>query len=153
MSHSRKGLDDEFGLLSSWLTTDECCDWRGVRCSNRTNHVVALHLPHDMQSLGGMLHPSLLVLEFLTYLDLSFFSSMITIPEFIGSLTRLKYLNLSYGSFYGEIPKEIGNLSNLQYLDLSNNYWGRLSAKSLNWLSHLSSLRYLDLSNIDLSKA
>nr|CAB3486751.1 unnamed protein product [Digitaria exilis] len=64
----RQGITaDPLNLLGSWQGLD-CCQWNGVRCSNRTGHVVKLDLrntffwedqlnlymdnPHGMQGQG-----------------------------------------------------------------------------------------------------
>lgn len=161
---------DEFGFLSSWGSEGEkkdCCNWRGVRCSNQTGHVKVLDLHGtgrvkvlDIQtrvmsrnaSLRGTLNPALLKLHHLRHLDLSFnnFSGS-QIPVFIGSLSKLEYLDLFAASFSGPIPPLLGNLSRLQYLSLGYNKL--LRAGNLDWISQLFSLRYLDLSGCNLSKS
>ncbi|KAF3435221.1 hypothetical protein FNV43_RR22308 [Rhamnella rubrinervis] len=156
----KDGLTDPSGRLSSWVGVD-CCKWKGVNCSNKTRRVVELKLRNSysassdgdgtMQSLGGKIEPSLLVVKDLNYLDLSmnnFGGSQI--PSFIGSLRNLRYLNLSGASFGGTIPPNLGNLSRLSYLDL-NNHLAVSDKSGLQWLSGLSSLKYLDLGGWDLS--
>ncbi|GAY46555.1 hypothetical protein CUMW_097970 [Citrus unshiu] len=154
----KQGLIDESGILSSWGREDEkrnCCKWRGVRCSNKTGHVLGLDLRASSDSpvdaLKGTINPSLLKLQHLTYLDLSWnnFSGS-PIPEFIGSLGKLSELALSSAQFAGPIPHQLGNLSKLQVLDLRFN--NLFSSGNLDWLSYLSSLRYLDLADCKLSK-
>ncbi|CAL9149742.1 unnamed protein product [Musa hybrid cultivar] len=158
----KQGLIDPSGRLSSWAG-DDCCRWRGVRCSNRTGHVIQLRLRNPSPSpddddnfLSGEISPSLPELKHLSYLDLSRnrFDGA-SIPRFIGSLTSLRYLNLSDATFGGTIPHQLGNLSRLQYLDL---HWLSLPPRPLvvdnfHWISRLSSLRYLDMSAINLSAA
>lgn len=158
----RKGLNDPENRLSSWQGTN-CCQWRGIHCDNNTGAVITvdLHNPYPLTfdsstrygnwNLSGEIRPSLLKLESLTKLDLSFntFNS-IPIPEFLGSLKNLRYLNLSKAGFTNKIPTNLGNLSSLQYLDLSSEIFG-LTANTLQWVSGLRSLKHLEMTQVDLS--
>ncbi|KAJ9678949.1 hypothetical protein PVL29_020994 [Vitis rotundifolia] len=158
----KHGLVDDYGLLSLWGDEQDkrdCCQWRGVQCSNRSGHVTMLRLPAppideygNYQSLRGEIRPSLLELEHLYHLDLSYndFEGR-QIPSFLGSLSKLQYLNLSHANFTQTVPTQLGNLSNLLSLDLSLNFL--VQSGDLGWLSHLSSLRFLDLSLVDLGAA
>ncbi|XP_065847411.1 receptor-like protein EIX2 [Euphorbia lathyris] len=141
--------------FSSWMPNEDCCKWRGVRCSNITGRVISLDLHSNESSLQlqGELRESLVHLPYLTYLDLSFndFRQM-HIPEFVGSLPNLKYLNLSHANFKGSIPYQIGNLSHLISLDMSGNSYS-LKVNDLNWLHRLSDLKFLDLGGVDLSSS
>ncbi|KAH9648751.1 hypothetical protein KPL70_025719 [Citrus sinensis] len=157
----KQSLVDEYGVLSSWGKGNDkrdCCKWRGVRCSNKTGHVKVLNLRRsdDENSRGtvlkGTISPALLKLHDLRHLDLSnnhFGGS--PLPEFIGSLSRLRYLNLSCGTSLLKVPRPFQYLSGLVYLRLENS--NLFSLGSLQWLSHLSSLRHLDLSYINLTKS
>ncbi|KAG8379874.1 hypothetical protein BUALT_Bualt07G0134700 [Buddleja alternifolia] len=139
------------GKLSSWNEGD-CCKWSGVSCSTKTGHVIKLDLRNTFSSTFEV-NPSLLQLNYLSYLDLSMNNFGGTqIPEFFGSFTILRYLNLSTSSFGGKIPRNLGNLSGLQYLDLRN-YDNEHVENGLEWLSGLSSLKYLNLDGFDLYKA
>uniref|UniRef100_A0A2N9IHU1 Leucine-rich repeat-containing N-terminal plant-type domain-containing protein n=1 Tax=Fagus sylvatica TaxID=28930 RepID=A0A2N9IHU1_FAGSY len=156
----KKGLVDDYGKLSSWGSEDEkknCCNWKGVHCSNQTGHVLGLDLNgdlnHEIQLLRGTISPSLLKLPYLTYLDLSCNDfNQSHIPEFIGSLNNLKHLDLSWANLSGPIPHQLGNLSGLQYLYLGVNDL-KIIDNNLEWLSHLSSIEHLDLSDTNLSVA
>ncbi|KAM7486963.1 hypothetical protein LguiA_002972 [Lonicera macranthoides] len=160
LNFKKEIVEDEFGLLSSWGSQEEdCCKWRGIRCSNTTAHVILLDLhgwydeaTYNWFHLSGKVSPSLLELNQLKYLDLSYnhFHS-IPIPEFIGSLSQLQYLNLSFNYFGGRVPHQIGNLTNLRSLDLGS-YAGDLIVENLEWLSEFRLLRHLDLNSIDLQK-
>ncbi|KAI9116445.1 hypothetical protein K1719_012612 [Acacia pycnantha] len=124
----KKGLVDDYGILSSWRGDDEdddCCNWWGIKCSNETGHVVKLDLHARVydQPLRGKISESLVELRHLKFLDLSWndFHGN-PIPEFIGSLVKLRHLDLSQAYFGGKIPYQLGNLSSLEILDLSYNY-------------------------------
>ncbi|RVW78946.1 Receptor-like protein 12 [Vitis vinifera] len=144
----KRGLVDDYGLLSLWGDEQDkrdCCRWRGVRCNNRSGHVIMLRLPAppideygNYQSLRGEISPSLLELEHLNHLDLSYndFEGK-QIPSFLGSLSKMQYLNLSYAKFAKTIPTQLGNLSNLLSLDLSAIHWSQAINK-LPSLVHLN---------------
>ncbi|XP_016437356.2 receptor-like protein EIX2 [Nicotiana tabacum] len=153
----KRGLIDENNLLSSWENgedNEECCSWRGVKCSNTTGHILVLNLRGSIESnpdgtkdltLRGNISSSLVKLQYLKYLDLSFNDFGGQIPRFIGYFKRLEYLNLSYSynPFTGLIPTQLQNLTYLRALDLGGN---SLTCKNLEWLPHLMYLEYLDLS-------
>ncbi|XP_059644625.1 receptor-like protein EIX2 [Cornus florida] len=153
----KEGLTDPSRRLYTWVGED-CCQWKGVSCSNSTGHVVQLKLDNPFPDsfdtpLGGEINPSLLDLKYLNYLDLSNNNfGGIQIPDFIGSLGELRYLNLCSASFDGTIPPSLGNLSSLRYLDLNSNFVESIE-NHLHWLQSLSSLEYLHLGGVDLHKA
>ncbi|KAJ9678912.1 hypothetical protein PVL29_020959 [Vitis rotundifolia] len=146
-------LVNQGNYLSSW-SSEACCSWKGIGCDNMTRHVVKINLsrePMDGASLGGDISTSLLDLNHLQYLDLSWNSfEGLQIPEFLGSLTGLRYLNLSNAGFTGDVPRQLGKLKSLQYLDTGGN---SLDTENLDWISSLSVLEILDMSWVDLSKA
>uniref|UniRef100_A0A0D9XYE6 non-specific serine/threonine protein kinase n=1 Tax=Leersia perrieri TaxID=77586 RepID=A0A0D9XYE6_9ORYZ len=157
---------DPYNRLESWQGED-CCSWWGVRCSNKTGHVIKLRLQGSTDDclnfygdkLGGEISYSLVSLQKLRYLDLSCNNfNWSRIPVFLGSLPSLRYLNLSYGFFYGSIPPQLGNLTNLVYLDLkpwpyNSKPCQYLYSVGLSWLSHIPSLKYLDLTCVNLRSA
>ncbi|KAJ9678524.1 hypothetical protein PVL29_020647 [Vitis rotundifolia] len=147
----KHGLVDDYGILSSWDTRD-CCQWRGVRCSNQSGHIIMLQLPapstgyvYEYQSLRGEISPSLLELEHLTHLDLSCNDFQRSpIPPFLASLPKIQHLNLSDSNFTGRLPSQLENLSNLLSLDLSyNDFEGRPIPP---FLASLTKIQHLSLS-------
>ncbi|KAF7815734.1 receptor-like protein EIX2 [Senna tora] len=126
----KQGVIDPSNRLSNWSSQQDCCAWHGVSC-NEQDRVFRLDLPNERQNnsestLRGTINlPSLLQLQFLEYLD------------------------LSYNDFEGiSLPSAAVSDSNLVRLDLSFN--SRLHIHNLHWLSPLSSLESLYLSGIDL---
>lgn len=151
----KQGLTSRSGRLSSWVSEQDCCKWRGVGCNYTTGHVITLdlHSPHPTEPLQGELSSHLLDLPYLNHLDLSLNDfGHVQIPEFIGSLSNLKYLNLSNANFRGTIPNHLGNLSHLESLDLSGNGYS-LRANNLVWLYGLSSLKVLNMNGVDVSNS
>ncbi|GKD27520.1 leucine-rich repeat-containing protein [Tanacetum coccineum] len=91
-------LQDPNDMFSTWRPDeeDDCCQWRGVGCSNQTGHVTSLHLPSNLNGGGlvGEISFSLLNLSYLNDLDLSYNSFHGNIPPFIGSMAHLTNLDL-----------------------------------------------------------
>lgn len=179
MPHDRDALlafkqgitSDPAGRLASWREGEEdCCQWKGVRCSSQTGHVVAIWLRNkDLElyydqtaALTGQISSSLLSLCHLEHLDLSLNNisgPAGRVPEFLGLLKNLRYLDLSGTPFFGTVPPHLGNLSMLHYLDLSQfsaymppgvtytNLW----SNDISWLSNLP-LQYLNMEGVDLGE-
>ncbi|XP_016734239.2 receptor-like protein EIX2 [Gossypium hirsutum] len=148
--------------LSSWKS-EECCLWLGVNCNNLTGYVEMLGFSGQLWVVAGTISPSLLKLHHLTFLyfDRNDFNGSL-IPEFFGSLKKLKILDLSNANFRGPIPSQLGNLSMLETLRLGgnggdvtyrHNFKKMFSVGKLEWLSHLSRLEEVDLSFTNLSYA
>ncbi|XP_054816927.1 receptor-like protein EIX2 [Prosopis cineraria] len=146
-------LLDPSSRLASWSKDTNCCNWTSIVCDDVTGHILQLHLKtsppsyyyygNHMAGFGGEIHPSILGLNHLRYLDLSGndFGGM-QIPSFLGSMKSLTYLNLSYARFSGSIPHQIAKLSSLIYLDLGgNSFTGPIPHQ----IGNLSSLLYLNL--------
>ncbi|KAF3960921.1 hypothetical protein CMV_014408 [Castanea mollissima] len=145
----KRGLTDQDHVLSSWSDHKDCCIWDGVFCDKKIGRVSELHLNNSR--LGGEISGSLLQLEHLNYLDLSYNDFNCTpIPTFLGSMFSLTHLDLSGANFCGLIPHQLGNLSSLRYLSLGYN--SDLYVDNLRWMSGLSAIQYLDLSFADLHR-
>ncbi|GJR89024.1 putative leucine-rich repeat protein [Tanacetum coccineum] len=137
----KKGFIDDSGVLSSWSrSSHDCCFWRGVGCSNITNHVVtlALHgywsqtIRQKLASLGNcflrkMIASSLLpttnFTKSLSTLDISGnnLPSASIYPWLFNSSESLTDIDLSYNMLLGGIPRSLGNFSNLCSLRLDVN--------------------------------
>ncbi|XP_052486456.1 receptor-like protein EIX1 [Gossypium raimondii] len=151
--HSLQAMDSSgYDALFFWESED-CCSWLDVECNSLTGYVETLDFSSEYWVVAGTISPSLLKLHHLTSLNfnsIDFNGSLI--PEFFGSLKKLKLLDLSNANFRGPIPSLLGNLSMLETLRLGGN--GRVfNVGKLEWLSHLSSLKEVDLSFTNLSNA
>ncbi|KAK5834191.1 hypothetical protein PVK06_018065 [Gossypium arboreum] len=142
-------------VLSSWKS-EECGVWVGVSCNNLTGYVGKPDFRSRFKDVAGAISSSLLKLHHLRLLDLSYndFNGSV-IPEFFGSLKKLRYLDLSKANFGGPIPSNLGKLSMLETFRLGGNGEGlfyrhnivnTFTVGKLEWLSHLSFIRELDLS-------
>lgn len=155
-----------YHIQNSWGGNNHCCKWKGVKCDGITGHVIKIDIgfnPHVIKGndlINGSwteapkaksLSPSLLELNHLNYLDLSFTNFQGSpIPLFIGSMKQLRYLNLSNCLFSGRVPYILGNLTNLQILDLSHGTL--LYIDDFTLVSQLSSLQYIDMSGVYIKK-
>ncbi|KAI9116330.1 hypothetical protein K1719_012497 [Acacia pycnantha] len=141
----KKGLVDDFGILSSWHDSHDCCSWWGITCSNQTGHVLELdlHARDFDKPFRGEISVFLAELQHLNYLDLSWNDFHVNpIPEFLSSLTNLRFLNLNDAYFGGKIPYQLGKFSSLQILRLNFNY----IEGEIPWqLANISNLNQLEL--------
>ncbi|KAH0673488.1 hypothetical protein KY284_024575 [Solanum tuberosum] len=132
-------LTDPSNRLSSWQG-ENCCNWKGIKCSS-SGHVVVVNLrnPNPVEvmininkevvtnsentsefSLKGNISPLLFTLDHMRHLDLSFNNFMYSkLPVEISNLTKLTYLNLSNAMFQDSIATQFSNLTSLRSLHLS----------------------------------
>ncbi|PPD94100.1 hypothetical protein GOBAR_DD08873 [Gossypium barbadense] len=161
--HSLQAMDSSGDNAIFLWETEECCFWHGVKCNSLTGYVEILDFSLKSWVVAGTISPSLLKLHHLTSLNFNsndFNGSLI--PEFFGSLKKLKLLDLSNANFRGPVPSLLGNLSMLETLRLGgnggdvtyrHNFKKMFSVRKLEWLSHLSRLKEVDLSFTNLSNA
>ncbi|KAK8300609.1 hypothetical protein V6Z11_D05G399000 [Gossypium hirsutum] len=153
MSSMSLQATDFSGNDALFWESEECCVWREVYCNSFTGYVEMLDFSYQPLVVAGTISPSLLKLHHLTSLNFrcnDFNGSLI--PEFFGSLKKLKLLDLSNANFRGPIPSLLGNLSVLETLRLGGNR-RVFNVGKLEWLSHLSRLKEVDLSFTNLSNA
>ncbi|XP_060960369.1 receptor-like protein EIX2 isoform X2 [Cannabis sativa] len=151
-------------LLSSWGSEEhkrECCDWIGIRCHNKSGHVISLDISPSTFSFEditeyrmtkshdpGTLSQYKNTLGLVKFIDLSSNKLIGNIPREIFELDGLVSLNLSRNNLSGQIPTEIGQLVSLDALDLSrNHFFGKIPSS----LSKVDRLSTLDLSWNNLS--
>lgn len=155
---------------------DPCSVWTGIECQNgrvtgislsglRRTQVSKLNPQFAVDSLSsfslletfnstGFALPGSIPdwlgwnLSALQVLDLRFSSIVGTIPESLGSMSRLNFMYLSGNSLTGNIPASLGQLSSLSVIDLSQNLFTGSIPSSL---SSLTNLTKLDLSSNYLS--
>ncbi|KAI9072473.1 hypothetical protein K1719_045568 [Acacia pycnantha] len=142
----KHGVMNSSNQLSSWTGQEDCCLWEGVHCDNITRRVIELDLVY--YELEGVINLSLLQLEFLKYLDLSFnqFNSVCIPPCQVSKfpLPRDISNNQSIATCY---TPSANFSAPLHYLDFSYNF---MALNDLRWLSQLSSVKYLNLSGNDI---
>ncbi|KAK7316564.1 hypothetical protein RJT34_00123 [Clitoria ternatea] len=138
LSIFKRTIIDPLNRLFTWSSAEDCCAWTGVQCDNTTRRVTTLDLKSQKYGFGRYRYlplkgkidlSSLLQLEFLNYLDLSWndFDQVIISTNLTLLAIGLEHLDMSYNS---------------QNLQLDN----------LHWLSLLPSLKYLNLNFVDLHK-
>lgn len=156
---------DPTNRLASWKGQD-CCQWKGVKCNKKTNHVTKLQLrnqdsaldPFNLNTcddvvspLSGKISPSLLSLEYINHIDLSMNclrNPSSRMPLFFASMRNLRHLNLSGIPFTGRVPPQFGNLSKLTHLDLSYN---EMYSEDITWLTNLPFVQFLSMSTVNLT--
>ncbi|XP_065015453.1 receptor-like protein 34 [Musa acuminata AAA Group] len=156
----KQGLFDSSGQLSSWAS-DDCCRWRGVRCRNRTGHVVQLRLSNPSPSpdgddnfLSGKISPSLLELEALELPGLEQkqirWSKHPTLHRLADELAILDLLYNGISVDISNFGKQLSGCvrNRLQVLNLANN---ALGGGAPVWIGELRNLKSLHLEDNLLS--
>ncbi|XP_050156202.1 receptor-like protein 7 [Malus sylvestris] len=117
---------DAYPKVSSWKPAEggnsTCCSWEGVKCDEKTGHVIGLDL--GSSCLHGSINSNsslfrLVHLQRLNLSDNNFNYSQI--PTSIRNFPSLTHLDLSTSVFSGQVPSELSLLSKLTYLNLALN--------------------------------
>ncbi|MCD7451999.1 hypothetical protein HAX54_014609 [Datura stramonium] len=82
-------------MLSSWKT-EECCSWRGVKCSNTTGHILVLNLRGNFDMSLTDFHPEGIEVQN------NFLNG--TFHESFRQISSLEYLDLSNNQMTGSLP-------------------------------------------------
>ncbi|XXG66404.1 hypothetical protein AAC387_Pa05g3891 [Persea americana] len=140
---------DPFQIISSWNDSLHFCQWKGVICGPKHDHVQRVKaLKLRGHSLAGTISAHIENLTFLTSIDLSNNTFHGGIPKEIGHLFRLQHLDLSQNSLQGQVPASLTHSSNLRSIILCYNL---LDGNIPDELSSLLKLRELHLDSNNLT--
>ncbi|KAM3345386.1 hypothetical protein P3S68_025095 [Capsicum galapagoense] len=147
-------LTDPSNRLSSWKG-ENCCNWKGIKCSSSGRVVVVnLRNPHpdevminvNKEVVSSSNNASDFALKVTYSIDMQF-----------SNLTSLRSLDLSCANLVPDLSSITVSLTLPPKLDsgslLSFISYGYLSSPNLRWLEGLRRLRYLILTDVDLSKS
>ena len=144
-------LTHEYDWRSHYWLGEDCCQWAGIECNNKSGHVTKLDVPGfqfneqissldwlsglsslkyldmggvDLSGVGANWLHAVNRLPSLVelHLDHCKLQSLSTSLPFV-NLTSLSVLDLSYNQFNSSIPQWLVNLTSLTKLDLSFNYF------------------------------
>ncbi|KAL3618918.1 LRR receptor-like serine/threonine-protein kinase hsl2 [Castilleja foliolosa] len=156
-------LQDPLNNLNDWQNSTKPCNWTGITCGPRLNHVISINLaslniygpfPSDFcriptlrnlnlgdNFLGGQINPdSISICTRLVSLNLSSNLFVSGLPDFKLPFSNLTILDLSYNNFSGEIPISYANLNRLKILSITANL---LNGSIPEFLSNLTDLTHL----------
>ncbi|KAM2029169.1 hypothetical protein TB2_040401 [Malus domestica] len=145
---------DAYPKVSSWKPAEggnsTCSLWEGVKCDEKTGHVIGLDLRSSCLHGSINSNSSLFRLVHLQRLNLSDNNfNYSQIPTSIRNFPSLTHLDLSTSVFSGRVPSELSLLSKLTYLNLALNL-DRLSEDKDHQLSKEENYPLLKLEASDL---
>ncbi|CAL5088291.1 unnamed protein product [Urochloa decumbens] len=139
-------LPPSSAALANWNESNgHVCNFTGVTCDWRREHVVGLDLAN--LDISGAIPEAIGGLSHLRSLDVSN-NSFSGVPASIGNLTRLKRLVMNSNRISGAFPAVISGLSQLRNLDISCN---RISGTIPPALGGLGQLQTLNMSYNNIS--
>uniref|UniRef100_A0A7N2LMC6 Leucine-rich repeat-containing N-terminal plant-type domain-containing protein n=1 Tax=Quercus lobata TaxID=97700 RepID=A0A7N2LMC6_QUELO len=152
----KAGVIDVPGKLSSWVGED-CCQWKGVECDNKSGHVTKLNLSNPAERRRHYEYdgsdnispiPSLCPLDTTDTTVCQGNGAITSFPTDVKTSVKASFSGDVNASLSGEISPYLGNLSSLTHLDLEGNY--NLFTKNLDWVSSLSSLENLYMGGVKI---
>ncbi|KAM7481346.1 hypothetical protein LguiB_005929 [Lonicera macranthoides] len=131
----KSNLHDPQGVLNSWNSSVNFCNWQGITCGLRHRRVTVLNL--SSSGLVGSLSPNIGNLSFLRHIALQNNSLQGQLPPEIGRLFRLESLYLYNNSLEGKIPTNLSHCRNLMLIAIGNNKLVGEIPRELTTLSNL----------------
>ncbi|CAL0311723.1 unnamed protein product [Lupinus luteus] len=137
---------DPYGILDSWNSSTNFCNWGGVTCNPMHERIIQLNL--QGYQLHGTISPLVANLSFLRVLDLGNNNFYGTIPQEFGRLLQLQGADLSNNTLHGEFPINMTSCFQLQELNLyGNNLIGKIPVQ----IGYLRKLQVLSVGRNNLT--
>ncbi|GAB2217232.1 hypothetical protein Droror1_Dr00000404 [Drosera rotundifolia] len=137
---------DPSGLLKTWISGTNCCQWNGISCyganSTRVSDIsVGGQLSDPNSYLSGTISPLILKLEYLDSIALQGLKYLTgPFPEVFFKLPNLEYIYITDSQLSGFLPADIGNLTKLSSLQLEGNRFSGAIPSSIGKLTLLTQL-------------
>nr|GMD68773.1 receptor-like protein 12 [Ipomoea batatas] len=136
---------DPSGLLSSWVSGSNCCQWSGIRCGTK-NKVMSLALYGSgefNQTLKGTISPSLAKLKYLDTILLQYLKDLTgPFPNFLFKLPRIQTVFIIFNKLSGRIPNTIEKLTQVLSLSFHGNRFTGPIPSSVGELTQLTELNF-----------
>ncbi|KAG4136003.1 hypothetical protein ERO13_D08G251200v2 [Gossypium hirsutum] len=135
---------DPSGMLSSWKSGTDCCNWAGINC-RENNRVTTISLYGQVDKpdsyLTGTISSSLVKVQ---NLDGIYFVNLRNIsgpfPDLLFGLPKLLYVYIENSKLSGSLPVNIGKLKQLGALSLEGNRFTGSIPSSISELTQLTQL-------------
>nr|GMD72784.1 receptor-like protein 12 [Ipomoea batatas] len=136
---------DPSGLLSSWVSGSNCCQWSHIRCltKNRVTTLVLYGYEEFNQTLKGTISPSLAKLKYLDTILLKHLKGLTgPFPNFLFKLPRIQTVSIDDNKLSGRIPNTIGKLTQVLFLSFEGNRFTGPIPSSVGELTQLTALNF-----------